>query len=147
MERELRERVQRQLRNQAARSTSSATKAGPSPLAGKLFDEGGECLYVAGAAKGKRRYRYYVSRRLVTGSANKMRNGWRRSGPEIERAVTGAARQLLNDHAAISASACNLGVGAGDIPTVLEAAGDWSLRLQSEADSAAALSALVDKVI
>ena len=146
VERELWERAQRQLRDQAARCRTPATKAGPSPLAGKLFDEDGECLYVAGAAKGERRYRYYVSRRLVTGSADKMQNGWRLSGPEIERTVAGAAQQLLNDHAAISASACNLGVGAGDIPAVLEAAGEWSRRLQSEADSAAALSGLVDKV-
>ena len=146
MDRELWERAQRQLRDQAARCKTPATKAGPSPLAGKLFDEDGECLYVAGAAKGERRYRYYVSRRLVTGSADKMQNGWRLSSPEIERAVAVAARQLLNDHAAISASACNLGVGAGDIPAVLEAAGEWSRRLQSEADSAAALSGLVDKV-
>ena len=146
MERELWERAQRQLRDQAARCRTRATKAGPSPLAGKLFDEDGECLYVAGAAKGERRYRYYVSRHLVTGSADKVRNGWRLSGPEIERTVAVAARQLLNDHAAISASACNLGVGAGDIPAVLEAAGEWSRRLQSEADSAAALSGLVDKV-
>ncbi len=146
VERELWEQAQRQLRDQAARCRTRATKAGPSPLAGKLFDEDGECLYVAGAAKGERRYRYYVSRRLVTGSADKVRNGWRLSGPEIERTVAVAARQLLNDHAAISASACNLGVGAGDIPAVLEAAGEWSRRLQSEADSAAALSGLVDKV-
>jgi site-specific DNA recombinase len=146
MDRELWERAQRQLRDQAARCRARATKAGPSPLAGKLFDADGECLYVAGAAKGERRYRYYVSRHLVTGSANKVRNGWRLSGPEIERTVAGAAQQLLNDHAAISASACNLGVGAGDIPAVLEAAGEWSRRLQSEADSAAALSGLVDKV-
>jgi hypothetical protein len=83
--------------------------------------------------EGEGRYRYYVSRRLVTGSANKVRKGWRLSGPETERTVTGAARQLLNDHAAISASACNLGVGAGDIPAVLEAAGEWSRWLQSEA--------------
>jgi len=146
MDRELWERAQRQLRDQAARRRTRATKAGPSPLAGKLFDEDGECLYVAGAAKGKRRYRYYVSRRLVTGSADKVRNGWRLSGPEIERTVAVAARQLLNDHTAISASACNLGVGAGDIPAVLEAAGKWSRRLQSEVDSAAALSGLVDRV-
>ncbi len=146
MDRELWEQAQRQLRDQAARCRTPATKAGPSPLAGKLFDADGECLYVAGAAKGERRYRYYVSRRLVTGSAEKMRNGWRLSGPEIERTVAVAARQLLNDHAAVSASACNLGVGAGDIPAVLEAAGEWSRRLQSEADGAAALSGLVDKV-
>ena len=147
MDRELWERAQRQLRDQAARCRTRATKAGPSPLAGKLFDEDGECLYVAGAAKGERRYRYYVSRHLVTGpSADKMRNGWRLSGPEIERTVAVAARQLLNDHAAISASACNLGVGAGDIPAVLEAAGERSRWLQSEADGAAALNELVDKI-
>ncbi len=39
------------------------------------LDENGQCLYVAGAAKGERRYRYYVSRKLVTGSADKVRNG------------------------------------------------------------------------
>jgi site-specific DNA recombinase len=146
MDRELWERVQRQLRDQAARCRARGTKAGPSPLAGKLFDENGECLYVAGAAKGERRYRYYVSRQLVTGSAEKLRNGWRLSGPEIERTVAAAARQVLNDHAAISASACNIGVGAGDIPAVLEAAGEWSGRLRSEADSTEGLSELVDKV-
>jgi len=146
VDRELWERAQRQLRDQAARCRTHATKADPSPLAGKLFDEDGECLYVAGAAKGERRYRYYVSRHLVTASADKVRNGWRLAGPEIERTVAVAARQLLNDHAAISASACNLGVGAGDIPAVLEAAGEWSRWLQSEADVAAALSGLVDKV-
>jgi hypothetical protein len=76
-----------------------------------------------------------------------VRNGWRLSGPEIERTVAAAARQLLNDHAQISASACNLGLGAGEIPVVLEAAaGEWSRRLQSEADRASALSELVDKM-
>ena len=48
-------------------------------LAGKLFDESGECRYAAGPAKGERRYRYYVSRRLIAGSAEKVGNGWRLS--------------------------------------------------------------------
>ena len=146
MDRELWERVQRKLRDGAAKCRARPTKAAPSPLACKLFDEKEECLYVAGAAKGERRYRYYVSRQLVTGSADKVRNGWRLSGPEIERTVAAAVRQLLDDQAAISASACNLGVSAGDIHAVLEAAGEWSRRLRSEADRAAALSELVDKV-
>jgi site-specific DNA recombinase len=79
MDRELWERAQCQLRDQAARCRTRATKAGPSPLTGKLFDEDGEGLYVAGAAKGERRYRYYVAHRLVTGAADKVRNGWRLS--------------------------------------------------------------------
>ena len=146
MDRELWERVQRQLHDGAAKCRARPTKAARSPLAGKLFDENEQCLYVAGAANSERRYRYYVSRKLVTGSADKVRNGWRLSGPEIERTVAAAARQLLNDHAQISSSACNLGVGAGEIPVVLESAGEWSRLLQSEADRAVALSELVDKV-
>ncbi len=62
VDRELWERAQQQLRERAARSETQATKAAPSPLAGKLFDEKGEGLYVGGAAKTGRRYRYYVSR-------------------------------------------------------------------------------------
>jgi DNA invertase Pin-like site-specific DNA recombinase len=115
MEREVWERAQRQLRDQAARCRAPATKAGPSPLAGKLFDEDGERLYVAGAAKGERRYRYYVSRHLVTRSADKVRNGWRLSGPEIERTVAVAARQLLHDHAAISCAPQNYSGGGPSV--------------------------------
>jgi hypothetical protein len=146
LDREIWERVQRQLGDGAAKCRARPTKAAPSPLAGKLFDENGQCLYVAGAANGERRYRYYVSRQLVTESADRARNGWRLSAPEIERTVAAGARQLLNDHAQISSSACNLGVGAGEIPAVVEAASEWSPRLQSEADCTAALSELVDKV-
>jgi site-specific DNA recombinase len=86
------------------------------------------------------------SRKLVTGSASVAQNGWRLSAPEIERTVAAAAQQLLSDQTAISGTACNLGVGACDIPAVLEAADTWRRRLQSEAESAEALSELVDKV-
>ena len=66
--RDLWERVQQQLRSRAVRQGEGRkTEAPRSPLAGKLFDESGEPLYVQGAAKGQRRYRYYVSRRLVRG--------------------------------------------------------------------------------
>ena len=54
--RELWDRVQQQLRSQAARrGEGRKTEAPRSPLAGKLFDESGEPLYVQGAAKGQRR--------------------------------------------------------------------------------------------
>src|SRR5260221_1622250 len=60
-------------------------------------------LYAQGAAKGKRRYRYYVSRDLVRGPADRVRGGWRVAAPEIERAVVAAARSLLDDKAAVLA--------------------------------------------
>ncbi len=69
VDRELWEKVQRHLRDQAAKRRQRPTKAPPSPLAGKLFDENGEPLYVQGAVKGGCRYRSYVSRELVRGSA------------------------------------------------------------------------------
>jgi site-specific DNA recombinase len=66
--RELWEKVQLRSRDQAATHRERPTKVPPSPLAGKLFDEDGEPLYVQGAVKGTRHYRYYVSRGLVRGS-------------------------------------------------------------------------------
>ena len=63
------ERVQQRLLDQTVREGEGRkTEAPRSPLAGKLFDENGEPLYVQGAAKGQRRYRYYVSRKLVRGA-------------------------------------------------------------------------------
>jgi DNA invertase Pin-like site-specific DNA recombinase len=59
--RELWERVQQRLRERKVRSGEGRkTAASNSPLAGKLFDENGEPLYVQGAAKGPRRYCYYA---------------------------------------------------------------------------------------
>jgi len=57
--RELWEKVQRHLLDQAATHRERPTKAPPSPLAGKLFDENGEPLYVQGAVKGAGHYRYF----------------------------------------------------------------------------------------
>jgi site-specific DNA recombinase len=78
--RELWERVQQRLRERKVRSAEGRkTTASNSPLAGKLFDESGELLYVQGAAKGLRRYRYYVSRRLVRGDSADSESAWRLS--------------------------------------------------------------------
>jgi len=81
------DKVQDQLRDSAVRGSEPKSNAGPSPLAGKLFDENNEPLYACGAAKNGRRYRYYVSRRLVRCSAVEAGAGWRLAGPEIERSV------------------------------------------------------------
>src|SRR5208282_5590772 len=83
--RELWEKVQRRLRDQAAARRERPTKAPFSPLAGKLFEENGEPLYVQGAVKGARHYRYYVSRGLVRGSIQDGQRGWRVAAPELER--------------------------------------------------------------
>jgi site-specific DNA recombinase len=95
VERELWERVQRQLHDHAARRGQRPAKVAPSPLVGKLFDENGQGLTPSHARKGGRRYRYYVSRELTQGPASGVREGWRLPAPEFERAVAATAGQLL----------------------------------------------------
>jgi site-specific DNA recombinase len=86
--REVWERVQQELRNRAARhGEGRKPEAVKSPLAGKLFDEKGEPLYVQGAAKAHRRYRYYVSKMLVGNGPENAEHGWRLSAAEVERSV------------------------------------------------------------
>jgi site-specific DNA recombinase len=59
---------------QARRAGNAVTRsdrpmaAEPSPLVGKLFDAAGERLTPSHAVKKGRRYRYYVSRALITGT-------------------------------------------------------------------------------
>ena len=80
LERSLWEKVQKRLRDRTDRPTEPRTKASPSPLAGKVFDETGEPLYAQSAVKGGRWYRYYVSRALVRGSTSEGQRGWRVRG-------------------------------------------------------------------
>lgn len=91
-------------------------------------------MYAQGAAKGKRRYRYYVSRDLVRGSADRVRGGWRVAASEMERAVVAAASNLLNDKAAVLAALNESGIEVSDIRQIFELASDWSRRLVSETE-------------
>ena len=66
LSKELWERVQQRLNQNGARGRGSSNRSITSPLAGKLFDADGQPLYVQGASKGRRRYRYYVSKASLT---------------------------------------------------------------------------------
>jgi hypothetical protein len=144
VDRELWEKTQRLLRSQAVRYGSRATKSVASPLTGKLFDEGGLSLTPSHAVKGERRYRYYVSRSLIKGTADSDGRGWRLPAPEIERTVAAASCQILRDRIGIAAAA--LGLAESRLPSIFAAAEGWRERLQSEVEAGAALSALVDRV-
>ncbi len=147
IDRELWERVQQHLRNGAARGGEGRkTQALPSPLAGKLFDQNGEPLYVQGAAKDRRRYRYYVSRGLVRGEPDNSEKGWRLSAPEIERTIAAAAQKMLGDRAAIALALEESGLDATQLPSVLRSAQLWIEKLRSESEAASALTALTERV-
>ena len=115
-------------------------------LTGKIFDEGGEPLYAQGAAKGKRRYRYYVSRSIVRGDSNTPEEGWRISAPEIEQTVSAAAIAMLDDESAVSLALENSGTNSDRLSCALNSAQSWLERLQSASESAAPLAELVTRV-
>jgi site-specific DNA recombinase len=144
--RELWERVQQRLRENAARGAKPSTKSIASPLAGKIFDADGEPLYVQGAAKAGRRYRYYVSRSLVNGSTNDHGKGWRLSAPEIERVAAIAARQILNDRAGLLEALESADIDSPDVRATLESTSLLSRRLENETEATACMVELVDRV-
>lgn len=67
------------------------------PLATKLFDETGDRLTPSHTNRHNRRFRYYVSRRLITKGRDP--SGWRLPAPQLEALVLAALRDHLNLHA------------------------------------------------
>jgi site-specific DNA recombinase len=68
--------------------------AEPSLLAGLLVDARGERLTPSHAVKKGRRYRYYVSAALITGTA-KDGHGWRLAAEQLEQGVLNALAEAL----------------------------------------------------
>ncbi len=97
------ERVQAMLMDGAARRRgpeASSTKI--SPLASKLFDETGDRLTPSHANKKGRRYRYYVSGRLITNTANGRGAGasghaWRLPATALEQQLASAVLAHLGN--------------------------------------------------
>ncbi len=134
------------LHTHASRARGTATKSMRSPLAGKIFDESGKLLTPSHAVKGKRRYRYYVSRNLLMGSAENAERGWRIPAPEIERSVTAAVLTILEDHPGIATELEHSDCNTIQMKSALEAASSWSSRVRSETEATGAFAVLVDRV-
>ena len=86
--------------NRVNRATASDAKQ-PSLLAGMLFDENGERLTPTHAIKKGTRYRYYVSRSLITGAANGRSKGRRIPAANLETLVISKLRTFLADQGAL----------------------------------------------
>ena len=147
LEHKLWEKVQRRLLDRAARTAEPRTKVSPSPLAGKVFDETGEPLYLQAAVKDRRRYRYYVSKALVEGSKVEGQRGWRVPGPELERAVAIAARSILDDKAAILEALQVAGMEDADPNQIFTSVAEMRERWLSERERSTALVELVEKAV
>ena len=92
--RDLWDAVQKKLHdNKIAAKTGTRRK---SLLTGLLFDETGDRLSPSHAVRSGRRYRYYVSRRLVQ-ARRKDESGWRLPAEQLEKVVLPFLTDLLSD--------------------------------------------------
>ena len=86
--------------NRVDRATGSDAKQ-PSLLVGMAFDENGERLTPTHAVKKGTRYRYYVSRSLIIGTAKNRSKGQRIPAANLESLVITRLRTFLSDQGAI----------------------------------------------
>jgi DNA invertase Pin-like site-specific DNA recombinase len=91
------EAVQLRLAAGRADRRSGANAGHPSLLAGIINDAVGEAMVPTHANKGGRRYRYYVSRSLITGTRDDHPDGLRVPAAVLERVVVGRIARLLAD--------------------------------------------------
>jgi DNA invertase Pin-like site-specific DNA recombinase len=93
--------VQAQLAGNTAQRNSGTRIRQPSLLTGMLFDCRGNAMTPTHAVKNGTRYRYYVSRPLITKDRSDGSAGLRLPAEEIEQLVTGRVRQWLLDPGSI----------------------------------------------
>ena len=86
--------------NRVDRATGADAKQ-PSLLAGLIFDESGERLTPSHAVKKGTRYRYYVSRSLIVGTAKDKSTGRRIPAANLETLVITKLRSFLADEGAV----------------------------------------------
>jgi len=130
VDRELWDRVQARLAD-ASVEREDRPQAETSPLAGKLFETDGERLTPSHAVKNGRRYRYYVSAFLTTGTKDPNRRGRRIPAPDLERAVARIARGMLEDRTALGETLTENDVPIGVIPGCLARAEELGRRFEA----------------
>jgi hypothetical protein len=92
--------VQDQLADNAAQRFSTTNMKAPSLLTGLVYDETGDRLCPTHANKVGRRYRYYISKRLMH-STNSSDGGWRLPAKELEQVTSQVLREFFMDEARI----------------------------------------------
>lgn len=102
---ELWDAVQAQLAgNRQGDTTGPGRRPTANLLVGLLHDDSGEAMTATHAVKGGKRYRYYVSRRLLTGTRHGHPSGLRIPAGDIERLVGDSLRRLLGDRPGLFAA-------------------------------------------
>jgi DNA invertase Pin-like site-specific DNA recombinase len=91
--------IQAQLKDGAARQRGTRSSKTISLLSGKLFDETGDHLTPSHANKQGKRYRYYVSNRLIAKQeTHKSKGGWRLPAKALEQQIATSIVDHLEEH-------------------------------------------------
>ena len=92
------EQLQQRLSGQSAKARNTKQHRDPSPLAGKIVDESGQKLTPSHTKKGNRRYRYYISQKLVTGisHADAKQRTWRIPATQLEEPIAEAVQKHIH---------------------------------------------------
>src|SRR4051794_4456399 len=117
-----------------------------SPLIGKLFDEAGHRLTPSHARKKGRKYRYYISRPLVTGTAEQAPGAWRLPATQMEMLLANEAAMALADPSAVAAALEQSGATPENVPRFLAAAAQFRDDLNSDIRRSDALARIVHRV-
>jgi len=110
--------VQDRLAGRRHEGESRVRGHGESLLTGIVFDETGDRLSPTHAIKARRRYRYYISHRLMTGIRQDS-DGWRLPAPQLEAAALGAVISLLQDRARLMRELGLASMAPGNINAIL----------------------------
>jgi DNA invertase Pin-like site-specific DNA recombinase/AraC-like DNA-binding protein len=97
VDQELWDAVQAKLTGNRVERAKGGATGDPSVLAGLLYDDLGNRMTPSHAIKGGKRYRYYVSRPLITGSRTAAPDGRRIPAAEIERLVSDRVCTFLSN--------------------------------------------------
>lgn len=139
-------KVQKHLENNRIdRKTSSNEANQPSLLTGLLLDAKGEPMTPTHAVKKGTRYRYYISRHLVTGAKSDRSNGQRIPAKNLEHLVINRIQSFFADSSEISNLAKQLSLRAPDQKRLADAAQELSAAW--EAQPSAALHQLLWQII
>ena len=145
LDRDLWQKVQQQLKDQGTARKGVTGKSALNPLAGKLFDANGNRLIPSHTVKSGRRYRYYISEKLVSGRAQDADRAWRLPASEIETALAAEVARVLGEPATITELVDTAGARR-QTPALLQRIETAVRQLNSDDTRAEALATFVYRV-
>src|SRR5204863_131074 len=141
-----REVIGERVRDKIAASKKKGMWMGGVALPRYRFDEAGHRLTPSYATKAGRRYRYYVSRPLVTGTAAQAPDAWRVPASQLEALIATEAAAMLAEPGAIASVLERAGLQPEQLPAALANAERLRSDLGRDATRGNALATIVERI-